>query len=191
MTPINKLGQCRLNRVHVLYSNRTHLHTKWWLPETRGQIHLLRKYCLIYGKWHQYVTSEKAWSAIDRQSVIWKSNISDKNKTHFFPSGSHVHITTWMLTKHIEKKFGTQYPTKEQLYGHLPYISKTIQIRRTRHAGLCLKSENEPTSDVFRWTLYHVRESLGRSTRTYLQQLSTDKGYSQEDMPEARNDRGE
>ena len=28
-----------------------------------------------------------------------------------------------------------QHPTRHQLYGHLPPIAKTIQVRRTRHAG--------------------------------------------------------
>ena len=28
-----------------------------------------------------------------------------------------------------------QHPTKQQLNGHLPPISKTIQIKRTRHEG--------------------------------------------------------
>ena len=37
----------------------------------------------------------------------------------------------------ILNKSGKQGPTKQQLYGHLPPISKTIQIRQTRHAGHC------------------------------------------------------
>ena len=60
--------------------------------------------------------------------------------------------TTWMLTKHIEKKlnrnctrmlqailnkFWKLHPTKFQQYGHLPPISKTIQIRWTKHVGHC------------------------------------------------------
>ena len=60
--------------------------------------------------------------------------------------------TTWTLTKYIEKKLDgsctrilwailnkswKQLLTKEQLYSHLPPISKTIQIRWTRHAGYC------------------------------------------------------
>ena len=34
-----------------------------------------------------------------------------------------------------------QHPTKHQLYGHLPPITKTIQVRRTRYAGHCWRSK--------------------------------------------------
>ena len=42
----------------------------------------------------------KAWNAIDRLSVIWKVNVS--NKTRFLPSYSCVHTTIWMLTKWMD-----------------------------------------------------------------------------------------
>ena len=72
--------------------------------------------------------------------------------------------TTWTLTKRIKKKpdrnctrllrtilnkSWKQHPIKEQLYGYLPPISKTIQIRRTRHAEHRWRSKNELISDVF------------------------------------------
>ena len=62
--------------------------------------------------------------------------------------------TTWTLTKRIEKildanykrmqrailnKSYWQHPTKQQLYGHLPPITKTIKVRRTRHVGHCCR----------------------------------------------------
>ena len=37
---------------------------------------------------------------------------------------------------------------KQQLYGHLPPISKMIQIRWTRHAGHCWRSKDELIGDV-------------------------------------------
>ena len=75
--------------------------------------------------------------------------------------------TTWTLTKRLEKKlYGNytrmlrailnnswrQHPTKHQLYGHLPPITKTIHVRRIRHAGHCWRSRDELISDVFLWT---------------------------------------
>ena len=36
-----------------------------------------------------------------------------------------------------------QHPTRHQLYGHLPPITKTIQVRRTRHAGHCWRSKDD------------------------------------------------
>ena len=50
----------------------------------------------------------KAWTAIDRLSVIWKSDLSNKIKCNFFRavvvSILQYGCTTWTLTKHIEKK---------------------------------------------------------------------------------------
>ena len=96
----------------------------------------------------------KAWIAIDRLSIISKSDLTDKMKRSFFQAAV-VSIllygcTTWTLTKRLEKKLDSNYtrmlrailnkswwqhPTRHQLYGHLPPIIKNIQVRRTRHAG--------------------------------------------------------
>ena len=79
-------------------------------------------------------------------------------------------------------------PTKHQLYGHLPPIMKTIQVRRTRHAGHCWRSRDELISDVLLWTPTYSRAKAGQQTQTYIQQLCEDTGYSPEDLPEAMND---
>ena len=67
------------------------------------------------------------------------------------------------LTKRLEKKLDSnstrmlrvilnkswrQHPTRHQLYGHQPPITKTIQVRRNRHAGDCWRSRDELISDV-------------------------------------------
>ena len=112
--------------------------------------------------------------------------------------------TTWTLAKRLEKKLnsnytrmlrailnksGRQHPTRHQLYGHLPPITKTIQVRRTRHAGHCWRSRDELISDVLLWTPKYGRAKAGRPARTYIQQLCVDTGCSPEDLPEAMNDR--
>ena len=114
--------------------------------------------------------------------------------------------TTWTITKRMEKKLNgnytrmlrailnkswRQHPTKPQLYSHLPPISKTIKLRRTRHAGHCWRSRDELISDVLRWTLTYGHTKAGWPARTYLQQLCKDTGCSPEDLPEAMNDREE
>ena len=111
--------------------------------------------------------------------------------------------TTWTLTKKLEKKLDgnytrmfrailnkswRQYPTKHQLYGHLPPITKTIQIRQTRHAGHCWRSRDELVSDVRLWTPTYGRAKARRPARTYIQQFCEDTGYTPEDLPEAMND---
>ena len=118
----------------------------------------------------------KAWTAIDWLSIIWKSDLTDKMKCSFFQAAV-VSIllygcTTWTLTKRLEKKLDgnytrtlrailnkswRQHPTRRQLYGHLPPITKTIQVRRTRHAGHCWRSKDELVSDVLLWTLHMAK----------------------------------
>ena len=82
-----------------------------------------------------------------------------------------------------------QHPTKHQLYGHLPPITKTIQVRRTRHAGHCWRSRDELISDVLLWTPTYGRAKAGGPARTYIQQLCEDTRCSPEDLPEAMNER--
>ena len=112
--------------------------------------------------------------------------------------------TTWTLAKRMEKKLDgnytrmlrailnrswKQHSTKQQLYGHRPSMTKTIQIRRTRHAGHCWRNRDELISDVLLWTLSHGRAKAGQLARIYIQQLCEDMGCSLEDLPEAMNDR--
>ena len=81
-----------------------------------------------------------------------------------------------------------QYPTKHQLYGHLPPITKTIQVRRTRHAGHSWRSRDELISNVLLWTPTYGQAKAGRPARTDIQQLCKDMGYSLEDLPELMYD---
>ena len=152
----------------------------------------------------------KAWTAINRLSIIWKSNLTDEMKRSFFQAAVTSILlygcTTWTLTKRLEKKLDgnytrmlrailnkswRQHPTRHQLYGHLPPITKTIQVRRTRHAGHCWRSRDELIRDVLLWTPTHGRAKAGRPARTYIQQLCEDTGCCPEDLPRAMNDREE
>ena len=56
------------------------------------------------------------------------------------------------MLRAILNKSWQQHPTRHQLYGHLPPITKTIQVRRTRHAGHCWRSGDELIRDVLLWT---------------------------------------
>ena len=149
----------------------------------------------------------KAWTAIDRLSIIWKSDLTDKRKRTFFQAAV-VSIllygcTTWTQTKRLKKLDGNytrmlrailnkswrQHPKRHQLYGHLPPITKTIEVRRTRHAGHYWRSKDELISDVIQWTPKYGRAKVGRPARTYIQQLCEDTGCSPKDLPEVMNDR--
>ena len=80
------------------------------------------------------------------------------------------------LLRAILNKPRRQHPTKQQLYGHPPPITKTIKLRRTRHAGHCWRSKGELIIDILLWTPSHGRAKAGRPARTYILQLSADTG---------------
>ena len=129
--------------------------------------------------------------------------------THSFSQAAVVSIllygcTTWTLTKWLEKKLDgnhtrmlqailnkswRQHPTKHQLYGHLLPITKTMQVRRTRHARHCWRNRSELIRDVLLWTPTYGRAKAKRPARTYIQQLCEDTGFNLEDLPEAMSDR--
>ena len=121
----------------------------------------------------------KVWTVIDWLSIIRKSDLSDKIILNFFQAVAVSSLlygcTTRTLTKRREKKLDgnhtrmlrailnkswKQHHSKQQLYGHLPPISKTIQIRQKRHAGHCLRSKDELISDVLLWTPSNGRASF-------------------------------
>ena len=145
----------------------------------------------------------KAWTAIDRLSMIWKSDLTDKMKRSFFQAAV-VSIllygcTTWTLSKWLKKKLDGNYtrmlrailnkswwqhPTRHQVYSQLPPVAKTIQVWRTRHAGHCWRRKDELINDVLQCTPAYGQAKAGRPTRTYIQQLCEDTGCSPEDLPE-------
>ena len=93
------------------------------------------------------------------------------------------------MVRAILNKSWKQHPSKQQLYGHLPPISKTIQIRRTRYVGHWWRSKDELINDVLLWTPSHGRTTVGRPARIYIQQLCADTGCSLEDPQEAMDER--
>ena len=93
------------------------------------------------------------------------------------------------MLRAILNKSWRQHPTRHQLYGHLPPITKTIQVRWTRHAGHCWRIKDELRSDVLLRTPTHGQAKAGWPARTYIQQLWEDTGCNPEDLPEAMNNR--
>ena len=146
----------------------------------------------------------KAWTAIDWLSIITKSNLSEKIKRNFFHAVVVLILlygcTTWTLIKRREKKLNgsytrmlwailnkswKQHSRKEQLYGHQPPISKTIQIRQTRHVGHSWRSKDEHTSNILLETHHLDAQVLDNQQELEVQQLCTDTGCSLEDQAEA------
>ena len=149
--------------LHIYRRAHTHTHThthemNFLLHKTEFSISFSFKIfmnCIVYNLLYKLL-------------VIWKSDLTDKMKRSFFQAAVVLILlygcTTWTLTKQLEKKLDSNYtrmlrailnkswrqhPTKHQLYGHLPPITKTIQVRRTRHAGHCWRSRDKLISDVY------------------------------------------
>ena len=128
----------------------------------------------------------KQFSLASLHSLVLSKNcsISHIMKRSFFQAAV-VSIllygcTTGTLTKRLEKKLDgnytrilraimnkswRQHPTRYQLYGHLPPITKTIEVRRTRHAGHCWRSKYELISDVLLWTPAYGQTKARRPAR--------------------------
>ena len=87
------------------------------------------------------------WAAIDKLSIIWKSDLTNKMKRTFFQAAVVSMLlygcTTGTLTKLLEKKldgnytrmlrailnkYWRQHSPKHQLYGHLPPITKLFKL---------------------------------------------------------------
>ena len=120
-------------------------------------------------------------------SILYKNAVPSEQRPYRYCYMDAL-LDTRMLRAILNKSW-RQHPTRHQLYSHLPPITITIQVKRTRHAGYCWRSRDELISDVLLWTLTYGRAKAGRPARTYIQQLCEDTGCSPEDLPEAINGR--
>ena len=84
----------------------------------------------------------KAWTAIDRLSIIWKSDLTDKMKRSFFQAAV-VSIllygcTTWTLTKRLERRLDGNYTRMlrssiKQVLATTPHETPTIRTLAPHH----------------------------------------------------------
>ena len=84
----------------------------------------------------------KAWTAIDRLSIIWKSDLSDKMKHSLFQAAVVLILlygcTTWTLTKRMEKKLNGNYTgivasNSKQALVATPHKTPTIRPPASHH----------------------------------------------------------
>ena len=73
----------------------------------------------------------------------------------------------------IWDKSWQQHSTNKQLNDHLPPISKTVQVRRTRHVDYCWRTKSELSSDVFLLTPTYECPRVGLPARTYISSVRT------------------
>ena len=103
---------------------------------------------------------EKKWRDASRLIVEEDPyNIKIKHKTDDRRERALKSYTTmtqkfWAVLKKIRK----QHSIKQQLYGHLPNISQTLQVRQTRHARSCWKSKDEFIRDIWIYQYQRTNE---------------------------------
>ena len=109
----------------------------------------------------------------------------------FFLIYIYIYIHDLFRLIYLLLRIGSNTPQDTNCTATCPPITKTIQVRRTRHAGHCWRSRDELIRDVLLWIPTHGRAKAGRPARTYIQQLCEDTGSCPEDLPRAMNDREE
>lgn len=149
-----------------------------------------------------------AWRACNKLSNIWKSTLPRPFKLRFFSATVESVLLygceSWTLTPKLTKGLDGMYTrmlrtilnvhwsqkvTNKELYGKLPKLSDKIRQRRTRFAGHCSRSQDEPVSQLLHWTPKHDRKSPGRPALTYIDILRQDTGLEAQDMKAAMEDR--
>ena len=146
-------------------------------------------------------------ATLDDLTKIWKSSLPQNHKQKLFRATVETILlygsTIWTLTKAPEaSQDGTytrmlravlniswkKHPIKSQQYGHLRLISGRLKERRFCSAGHCCRSKNELVSSLILWTPNHG-SSVGRPSRTFINQLEEVIGCYHYDLPVVMADR--
>jgi len=152
----------------------------------------------------------KAWSALNKLDVIWKSSLPANLKRKYFQATVESVLvygaTSWTLTKSLEKSLDgaytrmlravldlswKQHPTLKELYDNIPPVSSTIRDRRLRFAGHCFRSKEEIASDLILWQPSHGLRTPGRPSKTFVDKLAEDMNCKTEELKNLMNDRKE
>ena len=132
--------------------------------------------------------TKKVWKLIECLSYIYiyiyKSDLTDKMKCSFFQAavvsillyldanktaGEKARPQLHMNAESNMEQFLEATPNKALTIRPLHPITKTIQVRRTRHARHCWRSRGYLISDALQWTPIYGRAKAGRPTRIYIQ----------------------
>ena len=149
-----------------------------------------------------------AWSAMNKMSTIWDSNLPNKLKIQFFRAAIESILIygseCWTLTKALESKLnGTytkmlrrvkniswkQHLTNTLLYGGIPPLTETIKHRRLKFVAHCWRRREEVVHQVLLWEPVHGKRGRGRPCRTYVQQLLEDTNLERNHVEEMMEDR--
>ena len=108
----------------------------------------------------------KAWTAIDRLSIIWKSDLTDKIKHSFFQAAV-VSIllygcTTWTLTKRLEKESWRLKGTYGQSNSS-EKLSTNADVKNSQRGTVKMKHEVDGDTNC-NWCVRNNPQRLGKGT---------------------------
>ena len=147
-----------------------------------------------------------AWSACNKLSKIWESDLPNKIKIDVFQATVEPVLLygsdTWTLSERLHNRLdGTytkllrrvqniswkEHATLNKIYGCLPRISQTLRQRRAQFAGHCLRATDELSSNFVLWKSH----AIGKRSRklTYYDTICRDTGLQYDDLKTAMNDR--
>ena len=84
----------------------------------------------------------KAWTAINRLSTIWKSDLTYKNETQFLPGSGCIDTAIWMHYMHSNKTAGEEARRQlhknavsnlEQVLAAIPHETPTVRPPASYH----------------------------------------------------------
>ena len=141
----------------------------------------------------------EAWTAIDKLSVIQKSDLSDKiERSVFFkhwscqysymdaPHGRWLSAWRKSLTAITQECYKLYWTSR---WGNIPQNSSSTATNNPSRKLSTLDEPDELISDVLPWTPSHGRVRFRRLARTYLQQLCSATGCCMEGFPGVMDDR--
>ena len=139
---------------------------------------------------------------------IWRSNLTKSIKLKFFQATVESVLLygseTWTVTNKIGKSLDGCYTrmlrraldvswkdhiTNKELYGDLPKITTQISKRRLQFAGHCKRSEGKIVSELVTWRPTQGRRSAGRPTKTFVDLLHQDTGFTTHEIEACMQDR--
>ena len=149
-----------------------------------------------------------AWKACNNLSKIRKSNLCKNIKIKLFQATVESVLLygseTWTVTKKIGKALDGCYTrmlraaldiswkshiTNRELYGDLPKITAKITNKRLRFAGHCKRRKGGVVSNLITWQPTQGKRTAGRPTKTFVDQLQLNIGYTTLEMESCMENR--
>ena len=150
----------------------------------------------------------QAWSACNKLEKIWKSKLDRTTKIQFFRACVESILLygaeTWTITRKFEDRINGCYTQllrrvlniswrdhipNSEVYGDIPPLSETIKTRRLQFAGHCLRTTDQPISQLLFWSPPGGHFNRGRKRLSYPDTISKDMGLDMLEVQQIMRDK--